>query len=120
MTAARADPATLEKARPGRRRRPEVLLGDKGYSYRFARAYLWSVGVRPLIPRRKDQANEPGRRPWFDRTAYKGRNVIERCVNRLKAFRAVATRYDKLARSDLAQVDLAMIKICFRELRDRT
>ena len=43
------------------------------------------------------------------RTAYKGRNVIERCFCRLKDFRRVATRYDKLARNFLAAVVLAAL-----------
>jgi transposase len=109
---------TMSRVRVGRRRRPKVLIGDKGYSYRFVRRYLRGRGIRALIPRRRDQHREPGRRPWFDRERYKGRNVIERCMNKLKQFRCVATRYDKLARSYLAQVDLAMIKLLLRELRD--
>jgi transposase len=45
----------------------------------------------------------------FSKRAYKGRNVIERCFCRLKDFRRVATRYDKLARTFLAAVHLAAI-----------
>jgi transposase len=45
----------------------------------------------------------------FDQQAYKGRNVIERCINRLKDFRAVATRYDKRGRNYLAGVLVASI-----------
>jgi transposase len=45
----------------------------------------------------------------FSKRAYKGRNVIERCFCRLKDFRRVATRYDKLARNFLAAVHLAAI-----------
>ncbi|MGY4498418.1 transposase [Bradyrhizobium sp. GM24.11] len=41
--------------------------------------------------------------------AYKGRNVIERCFCRLKDFRRIATRYDKLARNFLAAVHLAAL-----------
>jgi transposase len=110
---------TMSRVRIGRRARPRVLIGDKGYSYRFIRAWLRCRRIRPLIPRRRDQHAEPGRRPWFDRLVYKGRNVIERCVNRLKAHRRIATRYEKLASSYMAMLELAMIRICLRELRDR-
>jgi hypothetical protein len=48
------------------------------------------------------------RRPRsFDKEAYKGRNVVERCFNRLKQWRGIATRSDKTARSYLADVTLA-------------
>ena len=45
----------------------------------------------------------------FDRRAYKGRNVIERSFCRLKDFRRIATRYDKLARNFFAAVQLAAL-----------
>lgn len=53
-------------------------------------------------------ARQPGRRPpAFDREAYKHRNVVERCFNRLKQWRAIATRYGKTAQSFEAAVALA-------------
>lgn len=104
--------------RVGRRSRPRRLLGDRGYSFRFVRRYLWARGVRPVIPLRRDQLGRRGRPAAFDRAAYTGRNVIERCVNRLKSCRRLATRYEKLAVSYLAIVKLAMLKIYLRELRD--
>ena len=45
----------------------------------------------------------------FDRTAYRRRNIIERCVSNLKWFRRVATRYEKLATHYLGMVTLAII-----------
>ena len=47
------------------------------------------------------------RRREFDRAVYAGRNRVERCVNRLKQFRRVATRYEKRACNYLAMVKLA-------------
>ncbi len=88
--------------RPGAgrpRKRPDHLIGDRGYSYPSCRAELRGRGIAHTIPERRDQrerrAGRPGRKPRFDREVYRGRNVVERCVNRLKQWRAVATRYDK-------------------------
>ena len=47
------------------------------------------------------------RKPRDDKQAYKGRNVIERCYCRLKDYRRVATRYDKLGRNFFSGVCLA-------------
>jgi transposase len=79
--------------RPGRgrpRKRPERLVADKGYSYPSVRAEVRRRGIGAVIPTRSNQR----RRPGFDRAAYVERNRVERCVNRLKQFRRVATRYD--------------------------
>lgn len=50
-----------------------------------------------------------GRRQYWNSEQYKGRNVVERCFNRLKQWRAVATRYDKLASHYQAGLTIAMI-----------
>ena len=97
---------------PGRpRKRPAHLLGDRGYSFEGCRALLRRGGISHTIPERKDQRNRhagrPGRRPSFDREAYRRRNVVERCVNRLKQWRAVATRYEKRAINYRARVGIA-------------
>jgi transposase len=47
----------------------------------------------------------------FDKGAYKRRNVVERCFNRLKQYRAIATRYDKTAVSYQGMIDLATLKM---------
>jgi putative transposase len=59
----------------------------------------------PVIP------NNPTRKRHhpFDRDLYRGRNRIERTICRLKDFRRVATRYDKLAQNYLAAVHIAAI-----------
>jgi transposase len=46
----------------------------------------------PVIPSRANQPENPD----FDREVYRGRNLVERLVGKLKQFRRVATRYDKL------------------------
>ncbi len=109
----------VEFRRPGPGRpatRPSRVLADKGYSSRANRAYLRRRGIRATIPERADQqANRArrgsagGRPPAFDTTAYKRRNVVERCFNRFKQYRAIATRYDKTALSFQAMIDLATL-----------
>lgn len=68
-----------------------------------------------MIPERKDQKERRGRRggrlPAFDREAYRGRNVVERCVNRLKQWRGVATRYEKRAVNYRAMVVIAALMV---------
>jgi len=81
------------------RKRPDLLLGDKGFIFEPCRTALRRRGIPHLIPERSDQrarrAHRPGRKPAFDADAYRRRNVVERCFARLKQFRALATRYDK-------------------------
>lgn len=94
-----------------RRRRPDGVSGDKGYSYPRIRAWLRRRGIEGVIPTRSNQSPQP-----FDREAYRGRNHVERCIGWLKHCRRLATRYDKLACSYLAFVKMAMIQRCLRLL----
>jgi transposase len=109
-------------ARPGGRgrprQRPDHLTGDKAYSSRANRAALRARHVPHTIPERDDQkANRArkgtrgGRPPAFDRQRYRQRNHVERLMNRRKQFRAVATRYDKLAVRYQATIAVADIFI---------
>jgi transposase len=70
------------------------------------RTYLRRRGIGAVIPRRKDEARRGTR---FDRAAYRERNVVERTINRLKQYRAIATRYEKLAVTYHALLTLACI-----------
>jgi len=68
--------------------------------------------IEPLIPNRKgrDGAYPPGA-PKFGKERYKRRNVVERLTDRLKEFRRIAARYDKLAERFRAFVLLGFIRI---------
>ena len=81
------------------------LIGDKGYDGDGFRAEIVNRGAKPVIPNKSNRVTLHS----FSKRTYKGRNVIERCFCRLKDFRRVATRYDKLARTFLAAVHLAAI-----------
>ncbi|MFE7598224.1 IS5 family transposase [Streptomyces sp. NPDC057494] len=112
--------ARLRVPRPiGRpRTTPNVVLADKAYSSRAIRTRLRRRGIRAVIPQPSDQAANRkrrgrlgGRPPAFDREAYKQRNTVERCINRLKQWRGLATRYDKTATIYLAGLHIAAIFI---------
>jgi transposase len=102
---------------PGRPHvRPTHVLIDKGYSSRAIRGRLRRRGIRHTIPQRADQVrnrlrrgSRGGRPSAFDTQLYKRRNVMERCFNRLKQWRGIATRYDKTAESCQAAVALASL-----------
>jgi transposase len=81
------------------------LLADKGYDGDGLRAEIIKHGATPVIP---NKSNRVVIHP-FNKSAYKGRNTIERCFCRLKDFRRIATRYDKFARNFLASVHLAAL-----------
>ncbi len=110
--------ARLRVPRPlGRpRTRPALVLGDKACSSRAIRDHLRRRGIRAVIPQRADQqANRRprgqtgGRPPAFDREAYKQRNTVERCINRLKQWRGIAARYEETATIYLAGLHIAGI-----------
>jgi len=71
------------------------LLADKTYDADHWLDYLRSRRIRPVIP---NKSNRKKPHP-FNKTRYKGRNVIERMFGRLKDFRWVATRYDKMRKT---------------------
>ncbi|OPG04751.1 IS5 family transposase [Streptomyces sp. GKU 895] len=109
---------------PGRPRcRPDRVIADKAYSSRGFRAYLRRRGIGHTIPEKTDQqrhrhnrGRRGGRPPAFDRQVYRQRNVVERCFNRLKGFRGIATRYEKTAASYEAAVTLASFLLWARSV----
>lgn len=101
---------------------PDRVLGDKAYSSRAIRHLLRRRGIAATIPERRDQAADRhrrgalgGRPPTFDKVTYRDRNVVERCFTRLKQFRAIATRLDKLGDRYRAGVVLASLILWLRE-----
>ena len=82
---------------------PEALIGDKAYDADLLIDTLNRRQITPVIP---PKANRKIVRAC-DFALYCERNLVERFFNKLKHFRAIATRYDKLARNFLAGVQLA-------------
>ena len=99
------DGLRIRRAGPGRpRTTPTVVIADRAYSARSHRQLLRQRKITPVIPVKRDQqANRArlgragGRPPAFDAEKYKKRHVIECGFNLTKQWRALATRYDKLA-----------------------
>ena len=94
--------ALISAVPPGRR-----LAGDAAYDSDGLRRLLIERGTLPVIP------NNPTRKRQhpFDEDAYRHRNLIERMFCRLKDWRRIATRYDKLASSFAAAVAIAAVII---------
>ncbi|WP_405561177.1 IS5 family transposase [Streptomyces canus] len=103
------------------RRLPDSVGADKAYSNGVIRSYLRQRGIRHVIPEKRDaqsarlrRGSRGGRPPGFDKTRYKARNTVERAINKLKQFRAVATRYDKRGYVFLGTVTVAALLILLR------
>lgn len=94
----------------------QTLLGDRAYDSderrdRLAKQGAWA-NVRPM-PNRKNV-------PAFSSFLYRYRNLVERFFNKIKHFRAVATRYDKDPANYLASVKLAAVRIWLRSYESTT
>ena len=109
-------PRLITQRRSARARPPKAdrWIEDKGYPSKANRAWLRGRGIAATIPERDDQIahrrKKPGRPIDFgdqQQERYKGRNVVERCFNKLKQWRGIAMRSDKLLRSYRAAVSLA-------------
>ena len=83
----------------------EAVLADKGYDANYIVDAVIAMKAEAVIPPKSNRKNLRG----YDVDLYKERNVIERMYGKLKQFRRVATRYDKLASSYLAFVLVAAI-----------
>jgi transposase len=88
----------------------QVLLADRAYDSDALRAKLAERGAFANIPPIATRKN----RPAFSAFLYRSRNLVERFFNKLKHFRAIATRYEKHAQNYLALVKLASIRIWLR------
>ena len=95
---------------------PKVLLADRGYDADAIRTEMEARGVTPIIPMRR---NRKVQLPVDDHV-YALRNRIERCFNRLKNWRRLATRYDKTADSYLGFVLIAAVRLWTRAFVNRT
>ena len=86
---------------------PEAVLADKGYDSNALVATLEERGITPVIP---SKANRKVPRKT-DFALYRERNLVERFFGKIKQYRGIATRYDKLAETFLAGVLLVCVLI---------
>ena len=84
---------------------PEAFLGDKAYDADSLIETLDDRSITPVIPSKANR-REPRK---TDFALYRERNLVERFFNKLKQYRALATRYDKLANTFLAAVALVCV-----------
>ena len=94
----------------GERHENVPVLMDKAYEGSETRALAQSYGHTPVVP---PKANR--KQPWeYDKELYKKRNVVERFFRRIKAFRRIFTRYDKLDEMFLGYIYFAVVVIWLR------
>lgn len=82
----------------------EVIVADKGYDSERSRGQIEALGARPVIPRKRNSIRGNAD---LDRGLYRYRHLVENAFARLKHYRAVAFRYDKLKRNYESMVAMA-------------
>ncbi|GAA1316344.1 hypothetical protein GCM10009634_86960 [Saccharothrix xinjiangensis] len=109
------------------RTRPDAVAADKAYSSQANRAYLRRRRITAVIPEKTDQqANRKkkgsagGRPVSFDPARYRRRNTVERCFQKIKTWRGLATRYDKTPESYEAGLHLRGAIMWLRALASAT
>jgi transposase len=80
----------------------QAVIGDKGYDADEFVRLIEAQGAQAVIPSRKHRTQPRD----YDRHLYKDRNLVERFFNRIKQFRRIATRYEKLAQNFLSMIQL--------------
>ena len=105
----------LHTGRRGQPRwKPEAVIADKAYSAVWLLDALRRKRIRPVVPSRSDQPENP----FFDPETCRSRNLVERLAAKPKQFRRVASRYDKLDPHCLASVQIASIIVWLRSFGD--
>ena len=89
---------------------PGAVIADKGYDADHLHDAVLDAGAEPVLPPRRHRRKPHG----YDGELYKERNLIERFFAKLKRFRRVATRYDKLLPNYIGFVELAAVAILLR------
>ncbi|SDN57030.1 Transposase DDE domain-containing protein [Streptomyces sp. cf386] len=110
--------------------RPEEGTGTRARRpapHPAGRAHLRKRRIKAVIPEKKDQAanrkkkgSRGGRPVSHDADLHKERNTVERLINKLKAWRGIATRYDKTPDSYLAGLHLRASMIWIKDLTRTT
>ena len=110
LTTGEAHDNRLAAALLSRLRSGSMLLADRGYDADWIRAFVRGRGAWANIPPKRNRTEALCFSPYL----YRARNLVERYFNKIKHFRRVATRYDKLAANYLAFIQLASIRLWLR------
>lgn len=110
LTAGQAHDAPAALALLDRLDPKTIVLGDKAYDGNAIRDLIEAQGAVPNIPAKSNRKWKP----CFSKTLYRERNQVECFFSKLKHFRRIATRYDKLADNFLAMVKLASMRLWLR------
>ena len=86
------------------------VLADRGYDADWIRELIEDQGCIAVIPPKSNRRDDIP----FSKRKYKKRNLVERCINKLKQFRHIATRYDRYASAYLAMAKLAAVRLWLR------
>ncbi len=89
-----------------------MLLADKGYDANSLREAVMAQGAWANIPPKANRKDPI----CFSKHLYRARNLVERFFNKVKHFRRIATRYDKLAENYAAALKLVAVRIWIRDL----
>lgn len=92
------------------------IVADRGYDAQAILDMIKATGARGHIPTQRDRKHQRS----VDPEIYRQRNLVERFFNKLKHFRRIATRFDKLARNYLAALLLASIRLHTRAYESTT
>ena len=85
----------------------DFVLADKGYDSNEFLLQIRASGAEPVIPPKHNRIEQRE----YDKELYKERNLVERLFQKLKSFRRVATRYERLLRNYMGMLELAAIMI---------
>ena len=93
-----------------------IVIGDRAYDWQHLIDIISAAGGRAHIPTQRDRKVQRS----VDPDLYAKRNLIERFFNKLKHFRRIATRFDKLARNFLAAILIASVRLWIRNYESTT
>lgn len=110
LTAGEAHDAPMAETLLGHLPKGTKVLADKAYDADWIREMIEDQGCQAHIPPKSNRLNDIP----YSKRLYRKRNLVERFFSKIKQFRRIATRYDRLADSYMAMIKLASIRLWLR------